>query len=462
MKKYWSRFLSFVKKPENVFISLSLFFGALSAATVPLLSVNDEGVHYMRAYGLSQGKIESGTACTLPKEVVLKAKEADVNNFVTSYKKTINRSDTETGKCSSATGYPPIMHLPQTIGIMFANLVHGSLGITIIFGRLANLIFYSFALYFIIKWVRIGKWTFVATGLFPLMIHLAASLSGDSMTNIAIFTAIAATLNFFSQKAPLSRQQQLIIILISCFLILTKSVAILLLFPLTFLPKHLFSSLKSSKLSFISKKWIILSASIIFAGLCLIIWLQIYTQPLLTTGASHNPLHSNPLKFIQILFNTYLNPNLPVSDDILRGVIGAFSAFKYGLPLFVLLPSFSLLFLSLLHYNKKDQELLGEHTGKLAVYNLATIGLFVCAVSYAMYTAWALLPFRFGEGAYYADGVQGRYFTATAVMLVPVGLWLQKYINIRTKDEKVFNLIMFFGLAIILSFYVFETVWKFK
>ena len=462
MKKYWSRFLSFVKKPENVFISLSLFFGALSAATVPLLSVNDEGVHYMRAYGLSQGKIESGTACTLPKEVVLKAKEADVNNFVTSYKKTINRNDTETGKCSSATGYPPIMHLPQTIGIMFANLVHGSLGITIIFGRLANLIFYSFTLYFIIKWVRIGKWTFVATGLFPLMIHLAASLSGDSMTNIAIFTAIAATLNFFSQKAPLSRQQQLIIILISCFLILTKSVAILLLFPLTFLPKHLFSSLKSSKLSFISKKWIILSASIIFAGLCLIIWLQIYTQPLLTTGASHNPLHSNPLKFIQILFNTYLNPNLPVSDDILRGVIGAFSAFKYGLPLFVLLPSFSLLSLSLLHYNKKDQELLGEQTGKLAVYNLATIGLFVCAVSYAMYTAWALLPFRFGEGAYYADGVQGRYFTATAVMLVPVGLWLQKYINVRTKNEKVFNLIMFFGLAIILSFYVFETVWKFK
>ena len=41
-----------------------------------------------------------------------------------------------------------------------------------------------------------------------------------------------------------------------------------------------------------------------------------------------------------------------------------------------------------------------EQTGKLAVYNLATIGLFVCAVSYAMYTAWALLPFRFGERAY--------------------------------------------------------------
>ena len=157
MKKYWSYFLSFIKKPENVFISLSLFFGVLSAITVPLLSVADEGHHYMRSYTLSQGRIESGKSCSLPKDILLKVKEAEVNNFITSYKKLIDKSDTETHKCSSATGYPPIMHLPQAIGIGIANTIHGSLGITILFGRLFNLIFYSIALYFIIKWVRVGK-----------------------------------------------------------------------------------------------------------------------------------------------------------------------------------------------------------------------------------------------------------------------------------------------------------------
>ena len=179
MKKYWSYFLSFIKKPENVFISLSLFFGILSAITVPLLSVADEGHHYMRSYTLSQGRIESGKSCSLPKDILLKVKEAEANNFITSYKKLINKNDTEIHKCSSATGYPPIMHLPQAIGIGIANTIHGSLGITILFGRLFNLIFYSIALYFIIKWVRIGKWAFVATGLFPLMIHLSASLSQE-------------------------------------------------------------------------------------------------------------------------------------------------------------------------------------------------------------------------------------------------------------------------------------------
>ena len=462
MKKYWFYFLSFIKKPENVFISLSLFFGVLSAITVPLLSVADEGHHYMRSYTLSQGRVESGKSCSLPKDILLKVKEAEANNFITSYKKLINKNDTEIHKCSSATGYPPIMHLPQAIGIGIANTIHGSLGITILFGRLFNLIFYSIALYFIIKWVRVGKWAFVATGLFPLMIHLSASLSGDCMANIAIFTAVATILNLFSQKHPMTRRQQLLVVFIFCFSILTKSVSILLLFPLIFLPKRLFSPNKNKKIPFNVQKWIILTSIGAIAIVSILIWQKIYGQPLLTTGAAHNPLHSNPLRFIAILFNTYISPTIGYTDVVLRGSVGDFSSFKYHLPLFILIPLFSLLFLSLLHYNKKDQELLGEQTGKLALYNLATIGMFVCAVSYAMYTAWALLPFRFGEGAYYADGVQGRYFTATAVMLVPVGLWLQKYINVRTKNEKVFNLIMFFGLALILSFYIFETVWRFK
>ena len=462
MKKYWYYFLSFIKKPENVFISLSLFFGVLSAITVPLLSVADEGHHYMRSYTLSQGRIESGKSCSLPKDILLKVKEAEANNFITSYKKLINKNDTEIHKCSSATGYPPIMHLPQAIGIGIANLFNGSTGLTILFGRIANALFYSIAIYFIIKWVRVGKWAFATIGLIPLMVHMASSLSSDCVTNVAVFTITALIINLFTQKDKISNKQIATLLFIGMVLTLTKSINALLLFPLIFLPKHLFSPNKNKKIPFNIQKWIILTSIGAIAIVSILIWQKIYGQPLLTTGAAHNPLHSNPLKFIAILFNTYISPTIGYADVVLRGSVGDFSSFKYHLPLFILIPLFSLLSLSLLHYNKKDQELLGEQTGKLAVYNLATIGMFVCAVSYAMYTAWALLPFRFGEGAYYADGVQGRYFTATAVMLVPVGLWLQKYINVRTKNEKVFNLIMFFGLALILSFYIFETVWTYK
>ena len=353
MKKYWSHFLSFIKKPENVFISLSLFFGILSAMLVPQLSVNDENMHYLRAYRISQGRVESGSQCTLPKDVAKRAEAIYEGNFSADYSKPIDRKTLAIDKCSSASGYSPIMHLPQAIGINIANLFGGSTGLTILFGRLANILFYSIAVYLIIKWVRIGKWAFTAIGLIPLMIHMAASLSSDCMTNIAIFTITAFTLNLFIQKDKLSYKQTAALICIGVFLALTKSVNALLLFPLLFLPKRLFSPNKNKRLLFNIQKWTILAVTGIAAIISIIIWQKIYGQPLLTTGAAHNPLHSNPLKFIAILFNTYISPTIGYTDVVLRGSVGEFSSFKYHLPLFVLIPLFSLLLLSLIHYNKK-------------------------------------------------------------------------------------------------------------
>ena len=210
MKKYWSLFLYFIKKPENVFISLSLFFGVLSAILVPQLSVSDENMHYMRAYGISQGRVESNSPCTLPKDVIKRAEAVYEGNFSADYSKPIDRNIMDVHKCSSASGYPPIMHLPQTIGIGIASLFGGSTGLTILFGRIANIIFYSVAVFFVIKWVRIGKWAFTAIGLIPLMIHMAASLSSDCMTNVAVFTITAFTLNLFTQKDKLSHKQSLL------------------------------------------------------------------------------------------------------------------------------------------------------------------------------------------------------------------------------------------------------------
>jgi hypothetical protein len=67
----------------------------------------------------------------------------------------------------------------------------------------------------------------------------------------------------------------------------------------------------------------------------------------------------------------------------------------------------------------------------------------------------------FGTGAYYADGVQGRYFTALLVMLVPVGIWLRTYCRIDTPSAKTFSLLIFFSMLYILGYYTFGTYWAF-
>ena len=462
MRECKKRFFLFISEPANVFISLALFFGVLSAALVPQLSVSDENMHYLRAYGISIGRVEAGDHCTLPKEVNERAGGVYKGNYSADYSKPIDRSSIGTDKCGSASGYFPIMHLSQAIGIALANLFNGSTGLTILFGRLANLIFYAIAVYFIIRWVRVGKWVFVTVGLFPLMIHMAASLSSDAMTNVAVFTIAAAIINLFVQKSQLSRRQVIALLGISALLALTKSVNVLLLAPLAFLPADLFSKNKNQKIPFNIRKWSLLCGVGIVAVACIIVWQKIYGAPLISSSGIENPLHANPLKFIAVLFNTYINPVVGYTDVVLRGSIGEFSSFQYHLPLFVLIISFSLFFLSLLKDNKKDQKELNKHAGRLALINTATVVLFITAVSYLMFSVWAILPFRFGPGAYYADGVQGRYFTALAVLFIPVGLWLQKFIKITTKNEKVYSAIIFFGLAFVLAFYIFATFWKYK
>lgn len=463
MGRFCEIFNQFIHKPENVFISLVIPFGILSACLVPQLSVSDENMHYLRAYGISTGRVESGNDCTLPKDVTDRAGAVYQGNYSSDYSKPINRSNLETNKCGSASGYFPILHLPQAIGIGIANIFNGSTGLTILFGRITNLLFYALAVFFIIKWVRVGKWVFVAVGLFPLMVHMAASLSGDATTNVAVFVVAATTLNLFTQKARLSKRQVMTLFGIAAMLALTKSVNVLLFLPLIFLPKRLFTANKGRLIPFNVQKWAILVGLGLTAIVCILLWQKIYGAPLISVdGSIENPLHSDPLKFLAVLFNTYISPTIGYTDVVLRGTIGEFSSFQYHLPLFVLLASFGLFFLSLMKEDQQAQKLLGKHTGKLALLNFATVTLFVAAVSYLMFSVWAILPFRFGPGAYYADGVQGRYFTALAVLLIPVGLWLQRHIRIETKNDKVFNIIMFFGLFLVLAFYIFATFWKYK
>ena len=448
------------KSPEKTFLLLSLFFGLISAIIVPQLSVSDENMHYLRAYSISMARLES-KQCTYPKAIAERAKSVYSGNFISDYTTNIDRRILITEKCGSAVGYSPIMHLPQAIGVGVTSYFGGSTGLSILLGRITNLIFYSIAIFFIIKWVRVGKWVFVSVGLFPLMIHMAASLSSDVATNVAIFTIAAITLNLFSQKTKISRNQFVALLSIAAVLALTKPVNAILLLPLIFLPRRLFVN-NNKNLPFNVRKWLMLISLGLVALVSLIVWQKIYNAPLVNSAGVENPLHANPLKFLIILFNTYINPKIGYTDVVFRGLIGEFSSFSYRLPLFILTPSFALLFISLLKNNKQDYILLGKYAKSLAILNISTITIFITAVSYLMFSVWAIMPFRFGVDAYYADGVQGRYFTALAVLLIPIGIWLQKYFRIETKNEKVFNLIMFFGLALVLGFYVFETVWTYK
>lgn len=460
MSNLKTKLSSLIENPAAVFITLCLFFGVFSVVYVPQLSVSDEQMHYLRAYSLSEANIQS-SECSYPDEVVDQAKAAPVGNYSSNFSKPLDMSNKENYMCGSAASYSPLIHLPQAIGIFLAKLFEPSSGLVVLIGRLANLLFYATSLFFIIRYVKVGKWAFVAVALFPLMVHTAASLSGDVVNNVAVMAFIALTLNSFVQKATLRKTQIVLLFGLGTLLGLTKSINLILLLPLVFLPSTLFKpNVKLEKLPFNVQKWSIGLLLVVISTSALLLWQFVYGSSVIVSSHSVQP--GGVMESIRILFNTYINPTIGYTDFIFKGIAGSFSSYKYNLPLFVLFASMTLFVFTLFVRTKEDTLLSVSRTKTLAAVNVLILGSFVLAVSYAMYTAWATLPMIGGPGAYYAEGVQGRYFTALLVLLIPVGLLAKKYVHINTSSPRVTGLIVAATSAAILAFYIFQTIWAFK
>lgn len=448
------KLITILKTPQLVFVILALPFGILSAILVPQLSVNDEGTHFYRSYSVASGNI-TGNDCVYPASVQEKIAQSNQGNYSSNYSQAYDNSKTVEASCG-ASNYSPLMHLPQALGIFLSKLFDQSPAMMVLLGRVFNLLVYVAALYIIIKNVRIGKWVFATIGLFPLMIHIAASLSYDMINNIAILAFVALVLNLFTQKGAITNKQFLILIALSGLAVLTKLTNVLLLGLLLFLPVRLFQKKFVTKWSNNTKK--IVALLIIFATsfFVLFIWQKISYTPI-PAAAPDNPLNDNPFYFLTVLYNTYINPFLGYNDLILRGVVGDYSSFKYHMPTLMVVMCFALLTFTLLLKDVDEERLMRGVNKSLMIVGIGILIATVLATTYVMFTAWAILPRRLGPGAFYADGVQGRYFTALLVLLIPLGIWLRRFIKIEVQPKITAGILVFSISALSLVFYTVQT-----
>lgn len=454
LKFAYKRLGAIFLKPELVFATLAIPFGILSAIMVPQLSVADESMHFLKAYNLASGNLGAEN-CHYPQIIYDTAFSAHNGVYESNFTNMINLSHTEPGECGSAASYTPIMHIPQAIGIFIAKLINPTTGSMILLARLTNLLFFVAIIYYVIKKVKIGKWAFTVVALFPLSIHLAASLSADVMNNVIILAFIAFVFNLFVQKDKLSRKQLLILLILSCLLALTKATNIVLLFILLFLPRDLFSKNKLAAMPFNVKKWSVVLLCAVLSVLSLAGWQKAYNAPLAST--TENALSNDPTRFPAIFYNTYVNPFLDYSDIVLRGIVGEFSSFQYHLPSSIVFLCLLTLLLAMLHKNKKEEVAIKKPSLPLITGSSGALALLIIAVTYAMYTVWATLPERFGPDAIYADGVQGRYFVAALTLLIPLFVWLRQFITVKMKSDKIFGATISFACAFFLLFYLAET-----
>lgn len=446
---------NFFQKPELVFVTLSFIFGVTSAFLMPQLLVNDEGAHLQRSYAIATGQW-ANKRCYFPEALIQASYKGDnIENLKEG--KSSDNSHSNEHYCGSASPYSPIMHLPQAVGVFIALAFNGSIETIVLFGRLANVVFYSLVLSLIIKHVRIGKWVFTVVGLLPILVHLSGSLSSDVMNNIAVFGFIATMFNAFMAKTTLSRKHLLILFLFSILLPITKLPNIILLFPLLFLPAKAFpkNPVRFSYLPFNIYKYLY-GASLLLGGLiCVFAWQKIYGSPLII-AAPENPLETRPWHFLRIVYNTYFNESIGYNDVLFRGITGIFS-FKFSFSTVFNVLTWLTLLLALLVSSKEESTLSNKAKRVLTLSSFTTVVTFVLAVTYALYTAWAIQPYRLGPNAPYADGVQGRYFSALLVLATPLFISLRKYITLSAKDF-IIGSIIFSSCFVQLLFYIYLAI----
>ena len=439
-------------RPELVFICIAGFFGILSAILMPILSAPDENQHFQVSYAIfsKNGRAPSDLVL-LPQMIISTVRSGSYNNYFS--KKTAAKDD---GFAINTNNYVfdgktrasifDIMRLPQALGILVARNIYPSLGFMVLIGRLFNLAFSITAVYFIIKKVKYGKWSFLFIACTPMIIQQTASLSYDGMNLVAILAWFAFIINTTTQTINITKKQITTGIILLFLLLVTKSNNILLLMLLLAIPTGLIPIPNIVKKIRSSKHWNVIkyiSISIILAIACIIIYIM--GKKILAGQEFH------PKRLISVLLNTFYWGDLQLIDATTIGVIGQFSNFYYHLPVWMVVIAFVSIIIIMLH------ERIPRIPGKLVLISgLLFIGS-ILLISVGMYYGWAMRPVRLGLNADIADGIQGRYFTPLLVLLLPVIVYLQKFIKITTSNKNIIPIITICSCLLLLSTYLIQT-----
>lgn len=343
-----------------------------------------------------------------------------------------------------------VMHIPSALGILLGKLIHPSVGVMVIFGRLFSLIFYAVSVYLIIKHIKYGKWVLLFVSTLPMMIHQAASLSYDPVNTVAIFAWIAFIINLFSQKSILTKKQLAVGALLGIFLLLTKANNVLLLVLILALPSRLVLEAKPLRVLRESRHWRIIKYTAVLLAVITVTLGAIFMSQKILAGQEFKPM-----RLLYVLLNTFISGDLLLIDVTTIGVFGQFGTFQYHLPIWLILSSVSVFTITMLW------EKLPEASRRFAVISVAAFLGSVLVASVGMYYAWAMQPNRLGPGADVTDGIQGRYFTPLLILLFPAFAYIQKYFKISSKNRSSVPVLTVSTSIVLLLAFIFQTWWYF-
>jgi len=173
------------QKPELLFLAISLTVGSLYALSMPSHTAVswDDQAHYGRALGRSfLGESQLTKADSSMIRVILpitfSLSEIDQQNALLSEQAKLRNIGLPSLK-SNLTLYRDVAYIPSSMALFLGRILNAPYNLRFVLGRWANVLVYSFVVYFGIRKLITGKMILSVIALFPTAIFLASNYSYD-------------------------------------------------------------------------------------------------------------------------------------------------------------------------------------------------------------------------------------------------------------------------------------------
>lgn len=394
-------------RPERFYLITSSCYGLLFVFLTPPIQVPDEGVHFFRAYQISDFDFFQ-LKQTVPKSISEVSKLSLIafsNNTQNISLDSLTSIKLDPEKRIKTWSYWYIIpYIPQGIGI-FIGRIFGLPPLFLLYlGRIFNLIFTTIFIYSAIKLVPILKWCLVLIALMPMTLTQLASNSYDATAIGLAFLLISYILHLkFNASEIISKDKLVLLFILSILLAMCRPVYVLIIFLYFLIPSYKVGDKRKYLLIFFSLG---LFVSLAPMAMPFIRSLIAVSNPLIKIpwrdpNVQMQLIIDDPFNFVKVLWTTFF---ITHGSFYLNSFVGVLGWLDNSLPKTLINSFLIVLIFNALINKPKDLNL----NFKDRIIILMIFLLSILAIELAIYLTWS------SPGNPFVEGVQGRYFIPIA------------------------------------------------
>lgn len=393
------------QKQEYIFLFLYFILGIMYMVIIPISATPDEGAHFMRIYGISEGAfvaecdVEKGTAGSELPDHLLQGFKSDKMKLpdLIEGKDLLLSKDKKFVSYSASALYSPFTYTAQVIGVTIGKIITNKVFLIAYCGRIAAWLVVGCILFLSIKYIPFGKNILMAISLLPMNMHESISLAGDSFT-FAVTSAFISYVFYQRERKKESIfgwKDYAVLYILLFYVASCKIVYVPLCILAVLIPAERFGDRKKYiKVIIISVLEVILTS-----GIWMYISMNILNGSL--GGKSQEQIVyvlENPLRYVAAVVNT----TITYAEGFVKGMIGAslgwFSvSINFGIIAMIFI---NFVYICVQENNDCHDEKRG---GKCGILMFASMSV-VILIYTSLYVQWTEL------GSNIIHGIQGRYF----------------------------------------------------